>query len=129
MRKSLYLEKLVYNLFMAQIKNTQQTGNLGQRIARFRKERGFTQVEVAKKIGLSQVLISDYERGRLHPNPDTIIKFAQVLLVTTDELLGVKDTHTAGSKLSLKTIRRLKRIEELPASQQKTLFKTIDTFL
>lgn len=114
---------------MAQIKNTQQAGSLGQRIARFRKERGFTQVEVAKKTGLSQVLVSDYERGRLRPNPDTIIKLAQVLLVTTDELLGVKDTPTAGSKLSLKTIRRLKRIEELPASQQKTLFKTIDTFL
>lgn len=114
---------------MAQIKNTQQTGSLGQRIARFRKERGFTQVEVAKKIGLSQVLVSDYERERLRPTPDTIIKSVQFLLVTTDELLGVKDTPPAGSKLSLKTIRRLKRIEELPASQQKTLFKTIDTFL
>ncbi len=114
---------------MAQATNTKQIEILGQRIARFRKERGFTQVEVAKKTGLSQVLVFDYERGRLRPTPDTIIKLAQVLLVTTDELLGVKGTPTAGSRLSFKSIRRLKRIEQLPASQQKILFKTIDTFL
>ena len=114
---------------MEQTKNTQQTEMLGQRIARLRKEKGLTQVEVARKAGLSQVLVSDYERGRLRPNPDTIVKLAQILLVTTDELLGVKDSLTTGNKLSLKTIRRLKRIENLPASQQKTLFKTIDTFL
>jgi transcriptional regulator with XRE-family HTH domain len=114
---------------MVHINDTEQTGNLGMRIARFRKEKGFTQVELGKKIGLSQVLISDYERGRLRPNPETIIKLAQALFVSTDELLGVKDTPSAGSKISLKTIRRLKKIEELPTSQQKALFKTIDTFL
>ncbi len=128
-RKSRKREKPVYNRVMAQTKNTEQEEMLGQRIARLRKEKGLTQVEVAKKTGLSQVLVSDYERGRLRPNPDTIIKLAQILLVTTDELLGVKESPTTGSKLSLKTIRRLKRIEDLPASQQKTLFKTIDTFL
>jgi DNA-binding XRE family transcriptional regulator len=35
---------------------------LGRRIARLRKERGYTQVELAEKIGIIQVLISDYER-------------------------------------------------------------------
>lgn len=114
---------------MAQINNTENINDLGQRIAILRKEKGFTQVEVAKKTGLSQVLISHYERGRLRPNPETIVKLSQALLVSTDELLGVKDTPGAGSKMSLKTIRRLKRIEELPTSQKKTLFKTIDTFL
>jgi hypothetical protein len=36
---------------------------------------------------------------------------------------------SSGSKPSLKTLRRLKKIEELPPSQQKALFKTIDNFL
>jgi hypothetical protein len=34
-----------------------------------------------------------------------------------------------GNRLSLKLLRRAKKIETLPPSQQKTLLKTIDTFL
>jgi hypothetical protein len=34
-----------------------------------------------------------------------------------------------GEKTSLRLLRRTKRIAELPSSQQKTLLKTIDTFL
>lgn len=103
--------------------------SLGQRIARLRKERGYTQVEVAEKMGIIQVLISDYERDKLRPHPEVIVRFAQALDVTTDELLGIKESPTAGIKSSLKTLRRLKRIEDLPPSQQKALFKTIDNFL
>jgi transcriptional regulator with XRE-family HTH domain len=87
------------------------------------------QVELGGKIGLSQVLVSDYERGRLQPNLDTIIKLSRTLSVTIDELLGVNDASPTGKKLSLISIRRLRKIKELPASQQKTLFQTIDTFL
>lgn len=34
---------------------------MGQCLARLRKERGYTQVDLAKKIGIIQTLISDYE--------------------------------------------------------------------
>jgi len=102
---------------------------LGRRIARLRKERGYTQVELAEKIGIIQVLISDYERDKLRPHPEVIVRFAHALNVTTDELLGLTVSPTAGTKPSLKTLRRLKKIEELPPSQQKALFKTIDNFL
>ena len=102
---------------------------LGQRIARLRKERGYTQVELAEKMGIIQVLISDYERDKLRPHPEVIVRFAQALGITADELLGVKETPAAGTKPSLKTLRRLKKIEDLPPSQQKVLFKTIDNFL
>ena len=102
---------------------------LGGRLARLRKEQGLTQIELGAKTDLSQVLISDYERGRLQPSPDTLIKMANALGVATDELLGLKGKPASGSKPSLKTLRRLKKIEELPPSQQKALFKTIDNFL
>ncbi|MBL0379564.1 MAG: helix-turn-helix transcriptional regulator [Desulfofustis sp. PB-SRB1] len=39
-------------------------------------EQGLTQIELGAKTDLSQVLISDYERGRLQPSPDTLIKMA-----------------------------------------------------
>ena len=104
--------------------------SLGQRIAQLRKEQGLTQTELADKIGIIQALISDYERDRRRLHAEMIIRVAQALNVTADELLGMKrTTHDGSRKLSLKLTRRLNKIESLPPVQQKTLLQTIDTFL
>lgn len=102
--------------------------SLGQRLARLRKERGFTQKELAAKTGLIQALISDYERGKLRLNAEMVLRFATALEITTDELLqpgGPKPVR----KPSRRVLRRLEQIEELPSPQQMVLLKTIDTFL
>jgi transcriptional regulator with XRE-family HTH domain len=102
---------------------------MGQRIARLRKERGYTQAELAEKTGIIQALISDYERDKLRLHAEMVIRFAQALDVSTDELLGLRSNGKNGDKVSLRLLRRTKKIEELPSAQQKTLLKTIDTFL
>lgn len=120
---------------MAQRANPKQPpkamGNesFGQRLARIRKEKGFTQVELAQKMGIIQVLISDYERDKLRPYHEMIAKFAQALEVSADELLGLKSSNNKGTKPSLKVLRRMKKIETLPPTQKKVLLRTIDTFL
>ena len=75
-----------------------------------------------------QTLVSDYERGKLRLNADMLLRFAMALEVSTDDLLQPGGPRTA-KKPSLKVLRRLERIEELPARQQTTLLRTIDTFL
>ena len=102
---------------------------LGQRITRLRKEKGYTQAELAEKTGSIQRVISDYERDKLRPHPDMIISFAFALEVTADELLGIKATKNEGDSPSLRITQRIKKIEGLPPAQQKTLLKTIDTFI
>jgi transcriptional regulator with XRE-family HTH domain len=103
---------------------------IGQRIARLRKERGYTQGELSERIGLIQALVSDYERDKLRLHGEMVIRFAQALEVSSDEILGLNNKKKNGdTKISLRLLRRTKRIEELPPSQQKTLLKTIDTFL
>ncbi len=109
------------------LKRSEET--IGERFARLRKEKGYTQVELAKKIGITQVLISSYERNRLRPNYEMIISFAQALGVTADELLGLKVPAGTGKKPSLKILRRLNKIDSLPPSQQRALLQTIDNFL
>lgn len=107
-----------------------ETETFGQRLARFRKERGFTQVELAERVGIIQALISDYERDKLRLNAGMVVRFAAALEITTDELLqpnGLKPPLRR--KPSLRMLRRLEKIESLPAHQQATLLKTIDTFL
>lgn len=104
---------------------------LGQRLARVRKERGLTQVELAERTGLIQVLVSDYERGRLRLPADMAVRFAEALGITTDELLRPKHKSTTptGKKPSLKLVRRMEQIEALPTYQQRALLMTIDTFI
>ena len=103
---------------------------IGQRIARLRKERGYTQVELVEKTGIPQTLITDYERDRLRLHPEMVIRFAQAFEVSSDEILGINGAKkNSDIKSSLRLLRRVKRIEDLPQSQQKTLLKTIDIFL
>lgn len=102
---------------------------LGERIARLRKEKGYTQIDIANEIGISQVLISDYERNKIRPHYEMIIRLAIALSITTDCLLGLKEDKTSVSKPNLKLQQRIKKIENLPPAQQKVLLKTIDTFL
>jgi transcriptional regulator with XRE-family HTH domain len=102
---------------------------LGQRLARIRKERGFTQVEIAKKVGIIQSLVSDYETDRLRMSAETAVRFALALDVSTDELLHPKAKKHAGKKPSRKVMRRMEQIENLPPSQQAAVLKTIDAFV
>ncbi len=106
-----------------------QTETFGQRLARFRKERGYTQVELAERVGLVQTLVSDYERDKLRLNAEMIVKFAEALEVSTEDLLRPNGHKPLGKRPSRRVLRRLEKIESLPTHQQATLLKTIDTFL
>ena len=102
---------------------------LGKRIAALRKERGYTQVELAEQLGGIQAIISDYERGKLRPHPDMIVRLAKALRVSTDEMLGVKPPSKNGATVSRRVLRRLQAIDGLPKRDQDALFRTIDVFL
>ena len=103
---------------------------IGQRVARIRKERGFTQEELAETIGIIQTIVSAIETGTLKLSAEMAARFALALGVTTDELLlpaRMKRTHRR--QPSRKVLRRLDQIESLPSHQQKTVLSTIDTML
>jgi transcriptional regulator with XRE-family HTH domain len=102
---------------------------LGQRIARIRKERGFTQVELAAKIGIIQTIVSAIEGDERKLSAEMAVRFAQALGVSMDELLGPGRREKKERKPSRKILRRLERIETLPAHQQTTVLKSIDMML
>lgn len=107
-----------------------QEESLGRRMARLRKARGITQVELAAHLDTTQTLVSDYELDRRRLHAEMIVRVAKVLGVTTDELLGSKALRGAGSApLSLRLTRRLHRIEELSPARQKLVLQTLDTLL
>ena len=105
------------------------TETLGERIARIRNERGYTQIELAEKIGIIQSIVSAIERDVLKLSAEMAVRFARALEITTDELLQPSGEKKNGRKPSRKVLRRLELIETLPHTQQITLLRTIDTFL
>ena len=60
---------------------------LGQRIGALRRERGLSQAELARKIGISASAMGMYEQGRREPAAATLVALARELGVTTDYLL------------------------------------------
>lgn len=108
---------------------TRSGESVGQRLARLRRERGFTQKELAEKTGLIQALVSDYERDKLRLNADMILRIATALEISTDDLLQPAGPQPPARKTSRRVLRRLEQIEALPSPQQAVLLKTIDTFL
>jgi transcriptional regulator with XRE-family HTH domain len=102
---------------------------LGERITRIRKEHGFTQVELAARIGVIQTIISAIEGDERKLSAEMAIRFAQALDVGMDELLGPGRQAKKRRKPSRKVLRRLEQIESLPSHQQQTVLKTIDTML
>jgi transcriptional regulator with XRE-family HTH domain len=112
-----------------------QMESMGQRLTRFRKARGLTQIELAGQLGITQSLLSSYERDRLKLSAEMAMHFAQALNVGGDELLGLNaGRRKAAAKkengeMSLKLVRRLKGIEQLPQTKQKALLSMIDSVL
>lgn len=64
---------------------------LGNKIKNYRAERGMTQIELAKKAGLSQSYLSELEKDKFNPTTPIIIGIAVALDVSVDGLLGIND--------------------------------------
>lgn len=111
------------------MKSNTTIDGFGKRLAQLRKAKGLTQKELGDKVDVSNRVIAYYERKTQYPPAHLIGPLAQALEVSTDELLGLKPSKIKGKGFSLKIVKRMQKIEELPLSQQKTLFRTIDTFL
>ena len=102
----------------------------GNRLKEIRKRRGLSQVELARRLGLHQSLISQYECGYLRLHGALLVRLAQALETTPDEILAATPTPTAAEPpLDRRFLRRLKQVEKLSAHQKKILLGTIDAFI
>ena len=103
---------------------------LGQRIANFRKDIGLTQVQLADKMGIVQTLVSDYERDKLRPHPEMLVRFAIALEISLDELMGLKESNQVVTTKSGKNLlKKLHQAVILPASDQKVLLSILEGLL
>jgi len=101
----------------------------GLRLQQIRKRRGLSQVEVAERLGIHPSLISQYERGYLRLHGTLLVRFAQILATTPDDILSVKPPRDDGYGVDRRFLRRLRKIDQLSDHDKRLLLGTIDAFL
>lgn len=64
-----------------------------ERLKKLRKRAHLTQVDVAEKLGISQLAYASWERGVKKTTQENLVKIAQVLNVSIDHLVGNSDEN------------------------------------
>ena len=64
---------------------------MGERLACFIKAKNFSQKEFAQAIGATEASVSRYLNNAREPGPKVLVKMANVLGVTVDEIVGKGD--------------------------------------
>lgn len=65
--------------------------NFGKQFRNFRKQKGLSQVALAKMVGISPTLISHIERNKVTPSLKTLIKLCTALNCSISSLIPEKD--------------------------------------
>lgn len=87
---------------------------ISEKIKEYRKLRGLSQVEIAKRLHVSQNTVSSWETGRTEPNMGVIERLSQIFECRKSDLIGeggYKENLTV-SELRLITSFRLLSAEQ-----------------
>jgi len=104
---------------------------IGKRIAILRSRQGLTQVALAAKLGMSQPLLSRYERGELRLHGGLVADLAKALSVPSDEILGLAKLKKNGFRpvKDRRLLNLVQEVDRLPSRDRQALVKTIERFL
>lgn len=105
----------------------------GARLAEFRRARGITQVQLAQAAGTTQRAISYYENEAGYPPVEAIIRLAEALEVSADELLGIRNgngrsrTTTNGASHDQRLWKKFLQVAKLPEKDQRAVIRLINS--
>lgn len=91
--------------------------DIHSRIKKLRQERGWTQEELANKIGIQQKQVSAYERSVNFPSTEILIKLAEVFDVSLDYLAF--DKASISAKVEVKDRELLRYFETIDKMNEK----------
>lgn len=78
-----------------------------------RKQKGFSQEELASRLHVVRQTISKWEKNLSVPDADTLIRLAEILGVSVSELLGSKiETENENGNVTNDVAKQLSRINE-----------------
>lgn len=100
--------------------------NFGKTLANMRKASGLTQQQLGDTVGVSKRVIAYYEGETDYPPTHLIATLAKALNVSTDELLGLKQTKETLSPNLASLWRRLKVIENFSDKEKRSVLQYVE---
>ena len=85
---------------------------LGKRIAKLRKENHYKQTDIAKKLNVSQQVISNIERDVTTPDIEQLNQLADVFNISLDELVGRHFSEDDASDVERQIIKCVKQMDD-----------------
>lgn len=74
---------------------------IGHIISKLRYEKGYSQIELAEKIGVTKGAIGMYETDKRKPNYDILVQLADLFNVTTDYLLSHNNFNHSNTMIEI----------------------------
>ncbi|MGF7059335.1 helix-turn-helix domain-containing protein [Brassicibacter mesophilus] len=73
--------------------------NIGSIISNLRKEKNMTQIELGKKLNVTDKAVSKWERGISCPDINTIPQLAEILGISPNELMGYTEKSNCDKQI------------------------------
>ena len=101
-----------------------------EKLSKLRNNKGFTQQEMAKKIGIGIAQIRRYEAGKSSPTLEVIKNIAKTLGVSTDELIFDSDNELASARIpDKKLLEQFEMISRLKAHDQEVIKTVLESII
>jgi transcriptional regulator with XRE-family HTH domain len=101
-----------------------------QNLVRFRKERGLTQTELAKRTKTGIAQLRRYEAGTSSPTLEVIAKLARTLAVSSDELIFEEGKGVASARLlDRELLERFEVVSHLSGDDRDAIKRVLDAFI
>jgi len=101
----------------------------GERLFAIRQHLGFSQIQVAEIVGVSQQAYAGWERSTVALRPEDISKLAAALKVSSDELLGLKiEPKRKGGPVG-RARQIFEQVSRLPRDRQQHVVRVVEELL
>lgn len=107
----------------------QDMAAVAERLKTLRESRKLTQTRLAELIGVNSRAYNRWERGNFVPQLDTLIKIADILNVTLDELTGRTTAVQEPAVHNQKLYALLQEVDTLPDADQQALIILMDSLV
>lgn len=95
---------------------------IGKFISSCRKDKGFTQMQLAEKLNISNRTVSKWETGKSIPDVSIMLELCEILGITVNELLSGERIATM-EDYQKKAEQNMVDLQDKKAQAQKSLFR------
>ena len=104
--------------------------SFSERLRQVRTQKGFSQSELARLVGVHYTQIGRYEKKGAQPSAEVLNKIANALSVSTDFLISGSTDEQAENKLEdRELLSQFRKIEKFPSDKKEIIKELLDAFI